>query len=1127
MTTRSTSSLSGPPTICTGRSRHVHGEGNDNPPAFAATGAAEVVEETGAGQVVYTPEAAVPDVEGDAVVYRLSGADSGHFTIDGASGALTLTANPDYETRTSYSVVITAVTRDGGDDERSAAQAVTVSVTDVTGSAPEISRTGEQAALSEGLFPQRKATGYTYTATDADAGDTLTFSASDARFLVTASGGLEIRAGSRFDHEGGDGRLTVTVRVTDSEGNADSDAVVVAFADVNDEGPRITSDDTGRTLPENTGVGTGEAIYTAKGTYDVAPITWSISGTDSARLDIDSTSGEVAFKVATTPDHEAKTDYTFTVRADSGGRTDELEVTVPVTDLNDNPPKFNTTGSAKVKQDAAAGTEVYTPAAATPDVAGDAVLYRLSGPDSGDFTIDENTGALTLREKADEDYSVVITAVTRENRSDQQSAEQVVTIDLDLPDNRPPKISRTGSQNTLKEGTFTAKATTETGYVYSATDPDKDDTLTFSVSDGRFAIDPGTGNLVILQGKSFDHEAGEGSVAVKVTVTDRVGNTDEDTVNITFGDVNDENPEITSGDKGAPLLENTGVGTDKMIYTATGTYDVTPITWSISGEDSARLDIDSTSGKVTFKVATTPDYEAGSAYTFTVQADSGGLTDTLVVKVPVLNVNEPPVPKPIPDQTTNEDATWQFKVPEGTFEDPDGDELILSATSSDGGALPGWLSFDDGEMTLSGHPQQAQVGDHFIKITAKDRVSNGLSAHTTLKLTVENMNDPPQLSVPSTMSVDEGDYSVQEDTVTGFKFGVEDEDPGDTHTFSKTGGDARLTVRESDGALVIVKGAKFDHEAPEHSVSLEVTVTDREGATDKETVTVTINDKNDGPPDFPTSQGTFKVDENATGDALGFDIPKAVPDVVGDGVSYELADTGDDDDFSLKVTGGAAQLVMNKSPDHESKSSYSVVIRATTRKGADDEQSATLPVTVNVQDINDHGPTLHTHFDQTFAGGAANSSGLHTVNGWSRMFTMTGKADVEGDTIVWSLKNGNTDELKVTENGEVWLATAKMSTQHFNTFGGNVVASVGNYTSEAYLFVSYGSPRPFFSEEDSDTEAGEDSGQENDSGESDGSGDGTGEDGDDNDEGDTDDDGNNSDSSVGPTTAFVMDDGYF
>ena len=393
---------------------------NDNPPAFTATGAAEVVEETGAGQVVYTPEAAVPDVEGDAVVYRLSGADSGHFTIDGASGALTLTANPDYETRTSYSVVITAVTRDGGDDERSAAQAVTVSVTDVTGSAPEISRTGEQAALSEGLFPQRKATGYTYTATDADAGDTLTFSASDARFLVTASGGLEIRAGSRFDHEGGDGRLTVTVRVTDSEGNADSDAVVVAFADVNDEGPRITSDDTGRTLPENTGVGTGEAIYTAKGTYDVAPITWSISGTDSARLDIDSTSGEVAFKVATTPDHEAKTDYTFTVRADSGGRTDELEVTVPVTDLNDNPPKFNTTGSAKVKQDAAAGTEVYTPAAATPDVAGDAVLYRLSGPDSGDFTIDENTGALTLREKADEDYSVVITAVTRENRSDQQ-----------------------------------------------------------------------------------------------------------------------------------------------------------------------------------------------------------------------------------------------------------------------------------------------------------------------------------------------------------------------------------------------------------------------------------------------------------------------------------------------------------------------------------------------------------------------------------------------------------------------------------------------------------------------------------------------------------------------------------
>src|SRR5207237_3508227 len=96
----------------------------DVAPAITSATTVSVPEGTSTATVVYT--AAATDVQGGAVSFSLSGADAAAFTINGATGAVTFNASPDFETKSSYSFNVVA-----SDGTLISSQAVTVSVTDV------------------------------------------------------------------------------------------------------------------------------------------------------------------------------------------------------------------------------------------------------------------------------------------------------------------------------------------------------------------------------------------------------------------------------------------------------------------------------------------------------------------------------------------------------------------------------------------------------------------------------------------------------------------------------------------------------------------------------------------------------------------------------------------------------------------------------------------------------------------------------------------------------------------------------------------------------------------------------------------------------------------------------------
>ncbi|WP_420899326.1 putative Ig domain-containing protein [Pectobacterium parmentieri] len=184
---------------------------------------------------------------------------------------------------------------------------------------------------------------------------------------------------------------------------------------------------------------------------------------------------------------------------------------------------------------------------------------------------------------------------------------------------------------------------------------------------------------------------------------------------------------------------------------ATGTFSGTPANGDV--------------GNLTIKV-TANDGDASVSTTF-------GLT--------VTNINDAPVVgTPIPPQSVAQDGGFNFTVPAGTFTDPDGDTLTLSATLADGSPLPSWLHFDPTIGTFSGTPGNGDVGMLVIRVTATDGSNTSIS--TSFGLTVTNINDAPVVGTPIPPQ------SVAQDG--GFNFtvpaGTFTDPDGDTLTLSAT-----------------------------------------------------------------------------------------------------------------------------------------------------------------------------------------------------------------------------------------------------------------------------------------------------------------------------------------------------
>jgi hypothetical protein len=657
--------------------------------------AVAIDENTGADTVIYTATADDSLDISAGVTFSLTGDSDPTLSIDPITGAVTLSADADYETQSQYSFTVVASDGVNGDVE----QSVTLDINNLDEIAPSITSGDTAVAINENTGADTVI--YTAIADDSlDISAGVTFSLtgdSDPTLSIDPiTGAVTLSADADYEAQS---QYSFAVIATDAAGNAsEAQSVTLDINNLDEIAPSITSGDTAVAINENTGADT--VIYTAiaDDSLDIsAGVTFSLTGDSDPTLSIDPITGAVT--LSADADYETQSVYSFTVVASDGVNGDvEQSVTLDINNLDEIAPSITSGDTAvAIDENSGAGQVVYTAIADDSLDISAGVTFSLSGIDAAAFTINEDSGEVTLIADADYEeqsqYSFTIVASDGVNGD----VEQSVTLDINNLDEVAPSIDSGDTATAIDENSG------EDQVVYTAIADDSLDIsagVTFSLtgdSDPTLSIDPSTGAVTLSADADYETQS---QYSFTVVASDGVNGDVEQSVTLDINNLDEIAPSITSGDTAVAINENTGA--DTVIYTAIAddSLDISAgVTFSLTGDSDPTLSIDPSTGEVT--LSADADYETQSQYSFTVVASDGVNGD--VEQSVTLDINN--LDEIAPSITSGDTAV-------AINENTGADTVIYTAIADDSLDISAGVTFsltDDSDTALSIDPSTGEV----------------------------------------------------------------------------------------------------------------------------------------------------------------------------------------------------------------------------------------------------------------------------------------------------------------------------------------------------------------------------------------------------------------------------------
>ncbi|MDQ8205599.1 cadherin domain-containing protein, partial [Pelagicoccus sp. SDUM812003] len=729
----------------------INDQDDTAPTITSGTTAIAIDENSGAAQVIYTVTSDDSADVSDGVTYSLKAVDDhAALSIDANTGAVTLTADPDHETKASYAFTVIATDAAGNATE----QAVTLSINDLDEVAPSITSSNTATAINENSGAAQVI--YTVTSDDsADVSNGVTYSLKavddHASLSIDANTGAVALTGDP-DHET-KSSYAFTVIATDDAGNATEQVVSLSINDLDEVAPSITSSNTATAIDENSGA--SQVIYTVTSddSADVSNgVTYSLKAVDDhASLSIDANTGAVT--LTGDPDHETKSSYSFTVVAtDAAGNATEQAVSLSINDLDDTAPTITSgTTATAIDENSGAVQVIYTVTSDDSADVSDGVTYSLKAVDDhASLSIDANTGAVALTGNPDHEtkasYSFTVIATDDAGNA----TEQAVSLSINDLDEVAPSITSSNTATAIDENSGAAQV------IYTVTSNDSADVsngVTYSLKavddHASLSIDANTGAVTLTADP--DHET-KASYAFTVIATDDAGNATEQAVSLSINDLDDTAPTITSGTTATAIDENSGAS--QVIYTVTSddSADVSDgVTYSLKAvDDHASLSIDANTGAVA--LTGDPDHETKASYAFTVIAtdDAGNATEQAVS----LSIND--LDDTAPTITSGTTAT-------AIDENSGASQVIYTVTSDDSADVSNGVTYslkavDDhaslsidansGAVTLTGDPDYETKSSYSFTVVATDDAGNATEQAVSLAI-----NDIADETAPNVNSV--------------------------------------------------------------------------------------------------------------------------------------------------------------------------------------------------------------------------------------------------------------------------------------------------------------------------------------------------------------------------------------
>jgi len=936
---------------------------------------------------------------GQTLTYGLAGgADAAAFAIDGASGALSFVAAPDFEAPADsnkdnvYEVMVKASDGAGGADS----QAIRVTVTDVN-TAPTIT-SGAAGKVAENA----PVATVVYEAAGKDDGEnhgTLTYSLAsvgDSKLfdIDAGTGQVTFKAPADFEKSGdADGNNVYEITVQASDGSlAASQAVSITVTDQNDMAPVITTQ-AALSVAENTLV-VAALTSTDADTVGTAPAVFLVSGGPDAAL-FDVAAGNLVFKKAADFETDPHS-YQVEVTARDGVNHSARLLTITLTDQNDVAPTITTEAAWPVVENTLVAAAL---ASIDVDTVGAQPLFSVSGgADAGLFGIADSNLVFKTAPDFETDphsYQVEVTASDGVNHStkqltitltDQNDVAPVITTELDL----------SVAENTLVVAALTS------------TDPDAEGTnpAEFSITGGIDAalFDVAADNLVFK--KAPDFETDPHSYQVEVTASDGV-NYSTELLTITLTDQNDSAPVITT--EAALSVAENALLVAALTSTDIDTVGNAPVKFSVSGGADAGL-FDVAGSNLVFKKA--PDFETDPhSYQVEVTASDGVNHSAKLLTVTLTDFlgDNNTVPSITSD---GGQGTASLSVAENTTgvttvvgHDTDYGQTLTYSLAGGADAVAFAIDAASGALSFVAAPDFEAPADankdNVYEVVVKVSDGAGGIDSQALGITVTNANTAPTITSGATGKV------AENAPVATVVYDAEARDDGENSgalTYSlAAGGDSKLFDIDAGTGQVTFRSSP-DFEKPgdaDGNNVYQITVQASDGSlAASQAVSITVTDQNDVAPVI-TTEAALSVPE---GTKPVVSLTSTDPDTVGaNPVFYSIS--GGADGALFEIVDGSLEFAAGR--DYETEAhSYQVEVTA-----SDGVNESAKVLTVTLTDQNDTAPVITTEAALSVAEGklvvaALTSTDVDTVGTAPAEFSVTGGADagsfdVAGDNLVF------------------------------------------------------------------------------------------------------------------------------
>ncbi|KAM9769368.1 protocadherin-23 [Menidia menidia] len=906
----------------------------------------------------------------------------GLISIDSESGLVTTAAALDRETQAEVWFLVVAA--DGGEPALSSTATVTVSVEDVNDNEPVF-----QQQLYNVSVPEHSHVGSCFlqvVATDADspAFGTLLYSLSDGfgrqdqhpLFQIHPHTG-DLCVSQDIDRDTGQTVHDILIKAEDPGGLSAQTYVHIEIEDLNDNTPVFNPEEYTVSVSSHASPGTEiiNVLATDRDSGKFGQVTYNIlPGDMSSLFSLDKQTGTLLLNSSLTQLGAASVKLLITAQDGEGFVSARpAEVTVNILRSARAPAIFQRSRySFTVPEDAPPGTSVGAVAAVDPTDSTEAISYRISSGDpQGLFSVHPKSGLIRNVKPLDHESQPYALLVLQSytDASPVYSTTQVNITIQDVNDNAPvfPKSSDTitVSRNTLPGSVlFIAHA-----HDYDSGSNGKVQYYLKNDKEGLFVVDRDLGTVTLKQRLQAGQQQrysleiaaedkGEHSLSSVLTLSVTIDQTAAED-SLAFETL------VYQVEIGEGYRKDSRVIQLRAHWTRGAHISNTRLTYSLETETGfppAPFRVHPKTGWL--YLSHNLDYEAESRYRFQVLAASGDAplghsTATATVIVLVLDVND--------NAPVFSSEVYYFTVPEGSS--PQGLVGTVKATDRDSGknSQLSYILLSDGKFfrinSKTGEIinwvalDREQHGQHSLKVMVTDQGHPRRNATTTVHVLISDINDnvpqfthlpvSKELSVQIWAGIPTGSFVTnmfakdldagENGTVTHslVTVGLEDEDAGHFDIDSKTG-EIRTTQ-------LFIKKA-------EPSYTLKVTAKDSGSPPQEDTAVVHVQ-----------IYGLEDLHDNSEHQALRcFSVkedtePAAVigSASVSDDGRLQYTITEGDGNFHFGIDSSSGDIYINHPLDYESAMQYLLVVRA---EDVGSGVNVSLPVSVMVEDVNDHTP---------------------------------------------------------------------------------------------------------------------------------------------------------------------------